>query len=72
MNGFSDFQCIGGGGGGGGGGYLVLELGDLPLTGRVVLHVVQHDLGIGQQGLGPLQVLTQPLLRLNVHVTDLL
>lgn len=36
--------------------HLVLELGDLPLAGRVVLQVVQHDLCIGQQCFRPLQV----------------
>lgn len=34
--------------------YLVLELGDLPLAGRVVLQVVQHDLCISQQCFRPL------------------
>lgn len=51
--------------------YLVLELGDLPLAGCVVLHVVQHDLGVSQQSLGSLQVLPQTLLCLNVAMSHL-
>lgn len=51
--------------------HLVLQLGDLPLAGRIVLQVVQHDLGVGQEGLGALQVLPQPLLRLDIPLADL-
>lgn len=51
--------------------HLVLQLGDLPLAGRVVLQVVQHDLGVGQEGLGALEVLPQPLLRLDIPLADL-
>lgn len=51
--------------------HLVLELGDLPLAGRVVLQVVQHDLRVGQQRLRPLQVAAQALLRLEVPLVGL-
>lgn len=51
--------------------HLVLQLGDLPLAGGVVLQVVQHDLGICQQGLGALQVLPEPLLGLQVPLAHL-
>ncbi len=51
--------------------YLVLELGDLSLTGRVVLDVVQHDLSIGQQSFGSLQVFLQTLLSLYVTTSHL-
>lgn len=51
--------------------YLVFELSDLPLAGRVVLYVVQHDLSVRQQGFGSLQVFPQALLRLNVAASHL-
>lgn len=51
--------------------YLILELGDLPLAGCIVLYVVQHDLGVGQQSLGSLQVLPQTLLSLYVATSHL-
>lgn len=51
--------------------YLILELSNLPLTGCVVLYVVQHDLSVGQQSLGSLQVLPQTLLSLYVTTSHL-
>lgn len=51
--------------------YLILELGNLPLAGCIVLYVVQHDLGISQQSLGSLQVLPQTLLGLYVTTSHL-
>lgn len=51
--------------------YLVLQLGDLPLAGCIVLQVIQHDLGVCQQGLGTLQVFPEPLLRLQVPLAHL-
>ena len=59
-------QCVHGSGR-----YLVLQLGDLPLAGGIVLQMVQHDLGICQEGLGALQVLPQTLLPLHVPLTYL-
>lgn len=51
--------------------YLVLELGDLPLAGCVVLDVVQHDLGVSQQSFGSFQVFPQTLLSLYVTTSHL-
>lgn len=51
--------------------YLVLELGDLPLAGRIVLNVVQHDLGVSQQRFGSFEVFPQTLLSLYVAASHL-
>jgi hypothetical protein len=42
--------------------YLILQLSNLPLAGGIVLQVIQHDLGICQQGLSALQIFPQPFL----------
>lgn len=50
---------------------LVLELSDLSLAGSIVLQVIQHDLGISQQGLCALQILPQTFLCLHISMTHL-
>lgn len=51
--------------------YLIFQLGNLPLARCVALQVVQHNLSIGKEDFGPLQIFPQPLFRLHIPLAHL-